>query len=335
MSTVELSFGGGTFMSEESFGSVEKMREGLSILQAEGIKYIDTATLYGESEKFLGDLGASKTHTIDTKYPGGFAGPSSKEKILATANESLKKLQTNQVDVYYLHSPDRQIPFEVQVDAINTLYEEGKIKRFGISNFLAPEVEELIRIAKEKNWIAPSVYQGNYSAVARRAETELLPVLRKHGIEFYAYSPIAGGFLTKSVEQITKGAEGRWDPSSSIGALYHELYNKPTMFEGLKLWEEISKQTGIPKVELAYRWVIHNSALKGEYGDRVIFGARNVEQLRETIGLAKKGPLSPDVVQLIEEVWRLVEADAPLDNYNDGLLKIQEKGVQFEVPKKV
>lgn len=333
MSPVELSFGGGAFHTEETFGSIEKMKEAISILQAEGIKYIDTAAIYGESERFLGELDASKTHTIDTKYPGGFAGASSKEKIIATANESLKKLQTNHVDVYYLHSPDRQVPFEVQVDAINTLYTQGKIKRFGISNFLAAEVEELVHISKEKGWIAPSVYQGNYSAVARRAETELLPVLRKHGIQFYAYSPIAGGFLTKSVEQLTKGAGGRWDRSSGVGALYHELYNKPAMFEGLKLWEEISEHTGIPKAELAYRWVIFNSALKGEDGDRVIFGARNLEQLRETLGFAKKGALSADVVQRVEEVWRLVEADAPLDNYNDGLLKIQEKGVKFEVPK--
>lgn len=190
-----------------------------------------------------------------------------------------------------------------------------------------------MQISKEKNWIAPSVYQGNYSAVARRAESELLPVLRKHGIQFYAYSPIAGGFLTKSVEQLTKGAGGRWDPSSSIGGLYHELYHKPKMLEGLKLWEEISVQTGIPKVELAYRWVIYNSALRGEYGDRVIFGARNVEQLRETLGLAKRGPLSADVLQRVEEVWRIVEAEAPLDNYNDGLLKIQEKAVKSDGPK--
>lgn len=97
MSPVELSFGGGAFHTEETFGSIEKMKEAISILQAEGIKYIDTAAIYGESEKFLGELDASKTHTIDTKYPGGFAGSSSKEKILATANESLKKLQTNQV----------------------------------------------------------------------------------------------------------------------------------------------------------------------------------------------------------------------------------------------
>ncbi|KAL4936590.1 hypothetical protein BDV06DRAFT_233294 [Aspergillus oleicola] len=325
-SPVELVFGSGTFMQEEDFEGHDAKVKGLSVLQAEGVKYIDTAHIYGNSEEILGKLGAAKSFTMDTKYPGGFGPVSSKERIIAIADESLKKLQTDQVDVYYLHSPDRRIPLEVSAEAINTLYEQGKIKRFGISNFLASEVDELMRIAKEKNWIAPSVYQGNYSAVARRAETELFPTLRKHGIQFYAYSPIGGGFLTKDVDTLLKNAQGRWDPSTMLGALYHELYNKPTMLEGLKLWEAISKETGISKVELAYRWVIYNSILSGEHGDRVIFGARNLEQLKETLGVAKKGPLAPEVVAKIQKVWDLVEADAPLDNYNDGMLKMQEKG---------
>ncbi|KAL4926139.1 aldo/keto reductase family protein [Aspergillus undulatus] len=325
--TVKLVFGSGTFGSDTDFEGHEPKVEALSILQAEGVKSIDTAAIYGDSEEILGRLAAYKTHTIDTKYPGGFGPtPSTKDAILAVANESFKKLQTDQVDVYYLHSPDRRIPWEEQLSAINELYEQGKIKRFGISNFLATEVDELVRIAKEKNWIAPSVYQGNYSAVARRAETELFPTLRKHNIEFYAYSPIAGGFLTKDVETLVRSAQGRWDPASMVGALYHELYNKPTMLEGLKLWETISQEVGISKVELAYRWVIHNSILSGEYGDRVIFGARNLEQLKETLALAKKGPLTPEVVQKVQKVWELVEGVAPLDNYNDGVLKLQEKG---------
>ncbi|KAL4915656.1 NADP-dependent oxidoreductase domain-containing protein [Aspergillus aurantiobrunneus] len=329
-SKVELTFGGGTFQSETGFGGPEEKKEALSVLQAEGVTTIDTAAIYGESEQILGKLGAAKTHTIDTKYPGGFSPtPTTKELIIASADESLKKLQTDQVDVFYLHSPDRRVPFEVSVDAINTLHKDGKIKRFGISNFLAEEVEELIRIAKEKNWIAPTVYQGNYSAVARRAEKELFPVLRKHGIQFYAYSPIAGGFLTKDVNQLVENGQGRWDPATMVGALYRELYNKPTMLEGLKLWETISKETGIAKVELAYRWVIFNSILKGEHGDKVIFGARNLKQLKETVGFAKKGPLSAEVAQKIEQVWKLVEAEAPLDNYNDGLVPMQEKGFKF------
>jgi aflatoxin B1 aldehyde reductase len=185
-----------------------------------------------------------------------------------------------------------------------------------LSNFLADEIEEVVRICREKNYILPTVYQGNYSAVARRVESEIFPTLRKHNIAFYAYSPIAGGFLTKDVEKLVSGGEGRWDPKTMLGGLYNTLYNKPNMLEGLKLWGDISEESGIPKAELAYRWVAYNSDLKGELGDGVIFGSRNVEQLNQTLASFDKGPLDAEIAQKIEGVWKLVEPDAPLDNFN-------------------
>jgi aflatoxin B1 aldehyde reductase len=200
--------------------------------------------------------------------------------------------------------------------AVNSSHQAGKFKRFGLSNFLAEEVDEVVRICREKNYIVPSVYQGNYSAVARRAEKELFPTLQKHNISFYAYSPIAGGFLTKDVETLLAGGEGRWDPNAYIGKLYHALYNKPAMLEGLKLWGKISTESGLSKAELAYRWVAHNSALEGKFGDGVIFGSRTAEQLNQTLDGLSKGPLSAEIVAQIEQVWEVVEADAPLDNFN-------------------
>ncbi|KAL3477659.1 NADP-dependent oxidoreductase domain-containing protein [Aspergillus californicus] len=326
-SSAEIVFGGAAFQNETAFGGLETMKEALAFLKSEGVKIIDTAAMYADSEEVLGKLGAAKEFTIHSKYPGGVAPtPSTTEGIIAVAEAGLKKLNLDSFDVYYFHSPDRRVPWEIQLAAINTLYESGKLARFGLSNFLAAEVEEIVRISKEKGWILPTVYQGNYSAIARRAENELFPTLRKHGIEFYAYSPIAGGFLTKEVDQILQNASGRWDPSTLIGQLYSMLYKKPTMLEGLKMWEEISKESGIPKVELAYRWVVHNSGLKGELGDKVIIGSRSLEQMKETLTVVKKGPLSGDVVERIEEVWKLVEKDAPLDNYNDGLVQLQAAG---------
>jgi aryl-alcohol dehydrogenase-like predicted oxidoreductase len=221
------------------------------------------------------------------------------------------------VDVYYIHAPDRRFPLEELLAGVNTLYEAGKFKRFGLSNYLATEVDEVVRVCREKGYVLPTVYQGNYSAVARRMETELLPTLRKHNIAFNAYSPIAGGFLTKDVEVLISGGEGRWDPNTMIGGLYHALYNKKTMLEGLRLWDKISKESGIAKAELAYRWVAHNSALSGEAGDGVIFGTRTIEQLNQTLAAFAKGPLDPEIAAQIEQVWKIVEVDAPLDNFND------------------
>lgn len=219
-----------------------------------------------------------------------------------------------------MHAPDRRSSTEDLLASINASYQAGKFKRFGLSNYLAEEIEEVIRICREKNYVVPSVYQGNYSAVARRGEKLIFPTLRKHNISFYAYSPIAGGFLTKDVATLVSGGEGRWDPNSLYGGLYNSLFNKPDMLKGLEQWEKISKDSGISKAELAYRWVAYNSILKEELGDGVIVGSRNVEQLKQTLAALSKGPLSADIAAQIEQVWKIVEADSPLDTFN-GLVQ--------------
>lgn len=185
------------------------------------------------------------------------------------------------MNVYYIHSPDRQIPLEETLAGINELHKAGKFKHFGLSNFRPEEVQEVVRIAKEKGYVLPSVYQGNYNAVARRIEAELLPVLRENNIRFYAYSPIAGGFLTKTKEQLLAGGEGRWDPNSAIGQIYHRLYNKPAMLEVLDDWAEIAKAEGVTKAELAYRWIFFHSHIREDLGDAVIVGATWTTSMRD------------------------------------------------------
>ncbi|KAJ5521276.1 hypothetical protein N7527_005391 [Penicillium freii] len=322
MAPVNLIWGGGSIMVEEAYPTLDSINAALDILQANNIKTIDTARIYLSSEERLGQVKASSRFAIDTKHPGGFSPEAnSQESISSIANQSLDYLQTDQVDVYYIHAPDRRFPLEELLAGVNALYQAGKFKRFGLSNYLATEVDEVVRVCREKGHVLPTVYQGNYSAVARRMETELLPTLRKHNIAFNAYSPIAGGFLTKDVEVLISGGEGRWDPTTMLGGLYHALYNKKNMLEGLRLWDKISKESGIPKAELAYRWVAHNSALKGELGDGVIFGTRTIEQLNQTLAGFAKGPLNSEIVAQIEQVWKIVEVDAPLDNFNDFISK--------------
>jgi aryl-alcohol dehydrogenase-like predicted oxidoreductase len=178
------------------------------------------------------------------------------------------------------------------------------------------EVEQAVQIAKEKGFVLPTVYQGNYSLIARKQETGLFPMLRKHGIAFNAYSPLAGGFLTKTVKDFADGPVGRFDPSNPIGGLYLTLYKKPTFLEALSDWDAISTESGITKAELAYRWVAYHSALKRENGDGMIFGSRNLKQLRDTLTGLKKGPLSEKVVKQIDAMWELVKDEAGLDNFN-------------------
>ncbi|KAI8816307.1 NADP-dependent oxidoreductase domain-containing protein [Fimicolochytrium jonesii] len=320
---VKIVYGGAAFWGTSAFNgpdsitTVAEVVEVLDALEELGVKNIDTAEIYGKSEELLGEAGAAKRFVIDTKIGAGFKPePATKDGVIQAGKESLKKLKTEQVDIYYIHAPERRVPLEETLAGIDTLHKADVFKRFGLSNFLPSEVEDVVRIAKEHNFVAPTVYQGSYSAIARRQESELFPILRKHNIAFYAYSPVSGGFLTKSPQQILEASTGRWDPTSGVGKQYHALYNKPSLIKALQIWDELSNSTGIPKAELAYRWVAHNSALREDKGDAIIVGASKLTQLRETVAALKKGPLSKEVVEKVDEIWALAEKESPLDNFN-------------------
>lgn len=219
-----------------------------------------------------------------------------------------------QVDIYYIHAPDRKTPIKETLAGLDVLHKQGAFKRLGISNFDKQDIEDIVRVAKENNYVAPSVYQGNYSAIARRTETEIFPILRKNNISFYAYSPIAGGFLSKSKASLQEKG-GRFNDDHPFAHVYNGMYNKSSFLTVLDKWEEIANEEKVSRAELAYRWIVYHSKLQSDSGDGVIIGARNVEQMKETVQAIKAGPLKDSSVKKIEEIWDIVKADSKLDNY--------------------
>lgn len=213
-----------------------------------------------------------------------------------------------------MHAPDRRVPVKETLSGLDELYKQGAFKRLGLSNYLGEEVEEIIRIAKENSFVVPSVYQGNYNAVARRADTEIFPVIRKHNMAFYAYSPIAGGFLSKSKAALTE-PDGRFGEGQPLAQVYNGMYNRPSFVAALDVWEQIAKEENTTRAELAYRWIAYHSKMAGEHGDVIIVGARNMQQFGETLQALKAGPLSDAAVAKIDQVWESVKAEASLDNY--------------------
>lgn len=216
--------------------------------------------------------------------------------------------------MFYIHVPDRRTPLEETLAGINELYKAGKFKRFGLSNYLANDIEDVMRISKQHNYVLPTVYQSNYSAVARRQEAEIFPILDKYKIAFYAYSPLAGGFLTKTVDQVLNSTTGRWDPNTFLGKTHRKLYQKTALLSALKLWEEISDKYGISKSELGYRWIVYNSHLSAKRGDAVVIGASSITQLQQTMKGLSKGPLSEEVAKAIDQVWEISKSQVHLDN---------------------
>ncbi|KAK5049454.1 hypothetical protein LTR84_004383 [Exophiala bonariae] len=309
-------FGGGAIGNRDPWTKPEDLDNVYSILLKHNCTHIDSAQLYGESEATLGLTKAGEKFTIDTKWVGGFTGGggSSRENIVKSGQESIKKLGVKQVDIFYLHSPDPKTPIEETLAGVQEIYQLGLFKRFGVSNFKPEAVQQVYDHCKEQGYVLPTVYQGNYSPVARRQETTLFPVLRKLGIAFYAYSPLAGGFLTKTPQQLEEGA-GRFN-DEVIGGMYKRMYVKPTLIKALETWASIAEQEGATKAELAYRWVTYNSPLKKENGDAIIIGASKHEQLEQTLAGIEKGKLSDKAVKDIDEIWEQIKDEAPLDNYN-------------------
>lgn len=315
MSSAGLSLAIGT----AGFRGPEKLQSALDVVKAVGIREIDTAELYGTNEVDLGTVGAAENFIISTKNPGGWI-PGALENITTQVNASLDKLKTKQVDILYIHGPDRTAVLDDWVPEVDALHRAGKFRRFGVSNFSPAEVRALHTYARSKGLVLPTVYQGNYNAVSRSIDDTLFPVLRELGIAFYAYSPVAGGFLTKTRRALEEGtADGRFaaaDAAANPGSgFYHSLYNKPRLLEGLGRWEGLAELQGAPRAEVAYRWVYYHSALRPELGDVVIVGASRPEQIEQTVEGIRKGPLKPEVVEGIEEVWRLVKDEAIVDNY--------------------
>lgn len=314
---VKTVFGGGSFIPEDAIGNLnthDKIAEAIDVLLASGVATIDTARMYPGSEEAIGRQERRTEFTIDTKVPGGFSpGTAHKDTIVEHAKEALQKVNIKQFDILYIHSPDPAIPLDDTLAGINEAHKLGIFRRFGLSNYAPQDVQRVYDVAKANGWPLPEVYQGNYNPVARHLETNLFPLLRKLNIVFYAYSPLAGGFLTKSAADIDAGT-GRFS-KESMGGIYRGMYDRPSLIEGLKTWNEIADKEGVTKAELAYRWVAHHSALKEE-GDAVLFGASKLSQIEQTIASIGKGKLSEEAEKSIDRLWEDVKAEAPVDNYS-------------------
>ncbi|RPD76839.1 Aldo/keto reductase [Lentinus tigrinus ALCF2SS1-7] len=298
----------------------------LDIFQAHGHYEIDTARVYcgGTSEEYLGKVNWKKRGLVmDTKlYPTAAAGsravgaPSlishSPEDLRKYLDISLKALQTDSIDMWYLHGPDRGTPYEVTLKAVNDLYKEGKFKRFGISNYMSWEVAEIVGICRANGYIQPTAYQGIYNAIHRKVEPELFPCLRKFGIAFYEFNPLGGGFFTGRYRSLQDEVEpgSRFDPNKGVGKLYRVRYWNEPYFHALSKIEAVGEKYNLTLAEIALRWISHHSLMKREYGDAVLIGASSTKHIEQNLIDLEKGPLPEEVLKVLDEAWLSVSAYA-------------------------
>ncbi|XP_061146397.1 aflatoxin B1 aldehyde reductase member 4-like [Syngnathus typhle] len=311
-----------TLLGTMAFGGRADAEQSLEMTKTfldRGHKQLDTAFMYmdGKSESVMGGMNLPKTVSIATKanpWDGKTLKPESVRSQLAT---SLKRLQTDSVDLFYLHAPDHVNPIVDTLRACDELHKEGKFKEFGLSNYASWEVAEIVCLCRQNDWIVPTVYQGMYNATTRQVETELLPCLRYFGLKFYAYNPLAGGLLTGKYHYEDKDASqpaGRFF-GNNWAAVYRDRYWKQSHFQAIEVVQKALEVAYGPTpptlLSAAMRWMYHHSQLKGEFGDGVIIGMSTVEQLRENLAAAEEGPLDERVVKAFGDAWNLVVHECP------------------------
>jgi aflatoxin B1 aldehyde reductase len=290
----------------------------LTTFQSHSHSEIDTASSYGEgsSEAMLGQLDCpTRNLQISTKYYPTFnrAVPGTWDPNLrhtptglrSNLKASLKALNTDKLDIWYLHAPDRSTPFAETFEAVNTLHQENLFARLGLSNYQAWEVAQICELCASHNWKKPDVYQGVYNALHRAVEPELFPCLRHYNIAFYAYNPLAGGYLTDRYHRDTAEVEAgsRFDPERFQGRAFRKRYWNEAYFGALEGLRGVAGGFELSEAECALRWLMHHSKLEGGRGDAVIVGASSVHHLEANLLDLEKGKLPEEVVRALDAGW--------------------------------
>ena len=237
-----------------------------------GINFLDTANIYGngESEIHIGEALKGKRNDvlIATKFNlTNLNGESPKSRIQKNIEESLRKLQTDVIDLYQIHFVPNDIPHEEYLEPLNELIVEGKVRHLGECNYSSWRHADTTRIADSHGWSNFVSSQNNYSLMHRHAELELLPYCTEHKVGFLPYFPLAGGWLTG------KYASGNEVPQSAR-RMVGQLQNDSASQSVLGKLDAFASEHDKTLVDLAFAWLLAHPAVSS-----VIAGAMTEEQV--------------------------------------------------------
>jgi aryl-alcohol dehydrogenase-like predicted oxidoreductase len=263
-----------------------------------GINFIDTANVYaaGESETMTGRALKGRRHEVvlATKVRGRMGpGPNSvglsRLHIMESVEASLKRLDTDYIDLYQIHRPDDATNIEDTVRALDDLVRQGKVRYVGCSNLWAWQVMQALGVADGQGLERFKCTQSYYSLVGREIERDLIPLVEDQGMGLLVWSPLAGGFLSGKFTRDQKG-EGRRK------SFDFPPVDKEKGYDIVDAMKKIAKAHGASVAQVALAWVLANEAVT-----TVIIGARNLKQLDDNIG-AVDVELTEDDLTVLDEV---------------------------------
>ena len=267
-----------------------------------GINFFDTANSYAGSvsETILGNLlkGRRRDAVVATKFsnPMG-SGPNdsgmSRLHIMQAAEESLRRLQMEYIDLYYIHHVDHQTPLEEMLRAMDDLVRQGKVRYIACSNYEAWRLMESLWISDSNGWSRFECYQPQYSLVVRDIEEELIPICQLKGLGVVVWSPIGGGFLSG---KYTPGQRTVAGTRSAEGWAYPSRYFAPNADEILQTLLDVATELGKSPAQVANRWVLEQPAITS-----TIIGARTLAQARDNM-LAGSWQLEGDALARLNAI---------------------------------
>ena len=248
-----------------------------------GINFFDCANVYvgGRSEEILGKLIANEREeviiTSKVYFPTGDdpnARGASRRNIQLAVEKSLRRLNTDWIDVYFIHHFDEETPIEETLRVLDDLVRQGKILYPAVSNHSAWQIMKALGISHYEQLARFEVVQPMYNLVKRQAEVEILPLAQAEGLAVIPYSPLGGGLLTGKYASESKPEQGRLLKNK----MYEVRYGDEWMFGAAADFANFARNRGYAPASLAVAWVAHHPAVTAP-----IIGARNLSQLEESL----------------------------------------------------
>ncbi len=277
-----------------------------------GYEELDTAYVYNEGncERLLGSAlrEINKPYRVSTKVNPRISGRLDADAAYTQLNGTLERLGIECIDTFYLHFPDPFTPVGSVLAACTELYRQGKIKKLGLSNFPAWMTADVWHLCDKNGWVKPTIYEGIYNPLTRKAEVELNDCLNHFGMSFYAYNPLAGGLLTgRYIKFEDEPVDGRFTHRPN----YKGRYWKKRYFDAVDVIRKASDKQGITTIEATYRWLGYHSMLDENRGDAIIIGASKLDHLKQNMKAIKAGPLPENILESFEQAWEIAKADSP------------------------
>ena len=266
-----------------------------------GINFLDSADVYplggsvetsGRTEEIIGrwlqargPSGRSRfivaTKAVNKVGPDPWDQGASRKHLLDAIDASLKRLQTDHVDLYQLHLDDRETPLDESLEALDTIVRSGRARYIGVSNFLAYRLARALGRSDVLRLTRYVSVQPRYSLLFREIERELLPLAAEEGLGVIPYNPLAGGLLTGKYAHDAAPAANTRFTFGSAATMYQDRYWNERSFATVTQLNRLADEAGVPLATLAVAWVMANPLVTAP-----LLGASRAEQLDATLAAA-------------------------------------------------